>query len=190
MKRRSALGPVNRPTYWYTYECTVCSKTLCNDCARILTVSPSQAKEINKFHKLNEHKYHTTAQKKPSFIVCGQCEDRLVDEFPSKARRYYEKTGRFEELAQLCEAFGLLVEAGRARARGKSQTVKHVTVDINDLLDKIRRGGLIVPYRCPSCGAAISVDRNTNAGGIRSCAYCGTAFDPDAILKVLEVALS
>jgi DNA-directed RNA polymerase subunit RPC12/RpoP len=122
----------------------------------------------------------------PGYYLCRNCMAYLHGpEFLRYAKDYYEKTGRMEELAELYECEGLLEDAKRTRqtARGAMST------DLNELIDKLREGGLAVPYKCPSCGANINIDKDTNADGLRFCSYCGTAVNTDALVRVLEASL-
>ncbi len=60
-----------------------------------------------------------------------------------------------------------------------SRTVRHISVDMNQLYDQIMRGGMAVPYRCPSCGGTLKLD-----GGKRfeRCPYC----ESDVDVKILS----
>ncbi|UCE92397.1 MAG: zinc-ribbon domain-containing protein, partial [Methanobacteriota archaeon] len=65
---------------------------------------------------------------------------------------------RFEDAAKEYESIAMWKEAGNVREKGSSTTVKHVNVNLNDLLDRVRDGGLAISYKCKSCGAGLSVD--------------------------------
>jgi rubrerythrin len=96
---------------------------------------------------------------------------------------------RFEDAAKEYESIAMWKEAGDMREKGSSKTVKHVNVNLNDLLDRIRDGGLAISYKCRSCGAGMSVDGSSNANGLRFCPYCGTATDTDTLTSILKDAL-
>lgn len=96
---------------------------------------------------------------------------------------------RYEDAATIYESLELWKEAGDARERKGARTVKHVNVNLNDLIDKLRSGGLSVPYKCSSCGASIVVDRNTSPDGLKFCSYCGSSINTDALLSLLQDAL-
>jgi len=96
---------------------------------------------------------------------------------------------RHEDAARKYEAIGMWKEAGQVRDKKSARTVKHVNVNLNDLIDKLRSGGLSVPYKCGNCGASIVVDRNTSPEGLRFCAYCGSTINTDALLSLLQDAL-
>lgn len=110
--------------------------------------------------------------------------DRCVDQ-----ARNYELAKRYEDAARLYESLGLWKEAGEARDRKTSRTVKHVTVNLNDLINSLKSGGLAVPYKCTGCGATITIDSSSNASSLKFCSYCGSAINISALTKVLEEAL-
>jgi predicted RNA-binding Zn-ribbon protein involved in translation (DUF1610 family) len=122
----------------------------------------------------------------PGYYLCPNCVMFLNGPgFFSHAKDYYEKTGRTEDLAELYEWKGFLDEAKRIRTAGRTA----VSVNINDLLEKLKNGGLAVPYRCPSCGASITVDSHSKPEGLRFCSYCGSAVNTDVLVRLLEAAL-
>ncbi len=101
----------------------------------------------------------------------------------------YELAKRHEDAARLYESLGLWKEAGEARDRKTSRTVKHVTVNLNDLINSLRSGGLTVPYKCTGCGATITVDSGSSVDSLKFCSYCGSAVNISALTKLLEEAL-
>jgi len=101
-----------------------------------------------------------------------------------------EKAGNFEGATQIYEGHKLWTYAGRARGKNRVQMVKHVTVDMNQLLDQISTRGLAVPYKCHNCGASITIDKNSNASGLKFCSYCGTAYNIEDISRIVQEALA
>ena len=101
----------------------------------------------------------------------------------------FESARRYEDAAKIYEVLGLWKEAGSVREQKSSRTVKHVTVNINDLIEKVRDGGLTIPYKCHSCGATITIDSSSNPDGLKFCSYCGSAVDPDSMLNIIKSAL-
>jgi len=97
--------------------------------------------------------------------------------------------GRNEDSARVYESLGMWKEAGIARKEAGSTTIKHVSVNLNDLLDKLREGGLAIPYKCRICGAVMTIDKNSKAESLTRCAYCGTATNTDALLDIIQEAL-
>lgn len=96
---------------------------------------------------------------------------------------------RYEDAAKIYESLELWKEAGDAREKKGARTVKHVTVDLNNLIDKLRSGGLSVPYKCGSCGASITIDKSSNVDGLKFCSYCGSSIDTDSLMTLLQNAL-
>lgn len=103
--------------------------------------------------------------------------------------RNYEIARRYEDAAKSYESIGLWKEAGQVRERASTTTVKHVNVDLNDLIDKLRDGGLAIPYKCRGCGATITIDGNSSIGRLHKCQYCGSTTDMDTMTALLESAL-
>ena len=100
-----------------------------------------------------------------------------------------ELARRYEDSAQEFEKLAMWKEAGEVREKASSRTVKHVNVDLNDLLERVKDGGLAISYKCKNCGAGISVNSGSNADGLRFCSYCGTATDTDTLTTILKNAL-
>jgi DNA-directed RNA polymerase subunit RPC12/RpoP len=75
------------------------------------------------------------------------------------------------------------------RDKSKTTIVKHQYVDINHLLEQIRQGNLVVPYRCPNCQAGITISKDTSLDRLTSCPYCGSALIVSDIEKFLSSIL-
>lgn len=101
----------------------------------------------------------------------------------------FELARRDEDAALKYESIGWWKEAGRVREKKSATTVKHVNVNLNDLIDKLRSGGLSIPYKCGSCGASIVFDRNASADALKFCSYCGSAINTDLLLTLLQDAM-
>jgi len=98
-----------------------------------------------------------------------------------------ERAGNYDQAIAAYEGLGLYDEAGRARA--KRSIKKTVTVDLNELVNQLRYGGLVINYRCPSCGASITIDAKSDANGLKYCGYCGTAIDMQVLNDLLSTVL-
>ncbi|MDD1768320.1 MAG: zinc ribbon domain-containing protein [Methanomassiliicoccales archaeon] len=98
-----------------------------------------------------------------------------------------ERAGNYEEAIRSYESLGLYDEAGRVRAKGSIK--KTVVVDLNELVDQLRYGGLVINYKCPSCGASITIDAKSDANGLKYCGYCGTAMDMQVLNDLLNTLL-
>lgn len=110
-----------------------------------------------------------------------------LDQHLSQAQKY-ERAGRFEDAAKEYEKAEAWDEAGRVRKEGSTQVVKSVNVDLNKLLDDLRRGGLALNYRCHSCGGGITI----GSGGVEApkfCPYCGIMIDSRTLSDILRTAL-
>lgn len=101
-----------------------------------------------------------------------------------------EKAGNYEGAAKIFEKEKLWTQAGKAREKDRVQMVRHVTVDMNHLIDQIGTKGLAVPYKCHNCGASITIDKNSSASGLKFCSYCGTANNIEDMSKIVQEALS
>jgi hypothetical protein len=99
-----------------------------------------------------------------------------------------ELSGRYEDAALEYEHLEMWEDAGRARRAGSTHTVKNVTVNLNELLSDIKRGGLALNYKCHVCGAAITI----GAGGFdipKVCPYCASAVNAEVMTDLLKSAL-
>lgn len=122
----------------------------------------------------------------PGYYLCPLCIDFMGGPgFFNYAKDYYEKTGRYEELAEIHELRGSLEDARRIRIDARTAGSE----ELNELIDKLREGGLAIPYKCPSCGANITVDSKSSSEGLRYCSYCGTALNTHTLVKALEASL-
>jgi len=100
-----------------------------------------------------------------------------------------EKAGNFEGAARIFEENKLWSMAGKVREKDRVQTVKHVTVDMNQLIEQIGSRGLAVPYKCHNCGAGITIDKNSSVSGLKFCSYCGSAYNIEDMSKIVQEAL-
>jgi DNA-directed RNA polymerase subunit RPC12/RpoP len=103
--------------------------------------------------------------------------------------RNMEKAGNFEKAAVLLEKHRFWEEAGRMRRLDDQQVIKHITVDMNTLIDQVGTKGLAIPYKCSSCGASITIDKDSKQEGLKFCSYCGTAYNIDDMTKIIQSAL-
>lgn len=92
---------------------------------------------------------------------------------------------RFEDAAKVYESLGLWKEAGDVRRTGKRTVVTQVQVDLNSLIDQMRRGGLTTAYTCPSCQSPIRITPDTDAGSLRHCRHCGSVIQTTDLAEFL-----
>jgi len=109
-----------------------------------------------------------------------------VREMAPKVGRDLEKAGRYADAGDLFEEFGMFEAAGAARKKVKAQVVTNITLDINQLLDKLKSGGLVTVYKCPNCGASIKISGETSTTQLSKCEFCGTVLRTDDLLKFIQ----
>ncbi len=98
-----------------------------------------------------------------------------------------ERAGNYDDAIAAYEELGLYDDAGRLRA--KRSVKKTVTVDLNELVNQLRYGGLVINYKCPSCGASITIDAKSDANGLKYCGYCGSGIDIQVLNDLLNTVL-
>jgi len=90
----------------------------------------------------------------------------------------YERAERFEDAAKIFESLNMWDEAGRVRRKAKGNYQKNINIDVNQLLDQIRNGGLAIPYTCPNCGGSLSLEGKEK---ITQCPYCNSPLDTEML---------
>lgn len=103
--------------------------------------------------------------------------------------RNMEKAGNYETAAVILEKYHFWEEAGRIRKFEKEKIVKHITVDMNQLIEQLSTKGLAIPYKCHSCGASITIDKDSKKEGLKFCSYCGTTYNVEDMTKMIQMAL-
>ena len=74
-------------------------------------------------------------------------------------------------------------EAGKARRKRRSNTIKHVHIDANDIFKQIKNNGLVLSYNCPNCGGNLTIDGNVE---LKYCTYCGSAVNVKDLSRIME----
>ena len=119
---------------------------------------------------------------------------RGIDEENTRRQRLAHATNlvdaaRHEDAAKIYESIGMWKEAGETRRQGLRQTVTQVHVNLNDMIEQLRRAGLSANYVCPTCRSPYRISADTPTDALRSCAYCGSVIRPtdlvDAITRVV-----
>ncbi|MCG7844196.1 MAG: hypothetical protein MIO90_02040 [Methanomassiliicoccales archaeon] len=103
--------------------------------------------------------------------------------------RNMEKAGNFEKAAVILEKYEFWDEAGKVRKLDDEKVIKHITVDMNELIDQVSTKGLAIPYKCQSCGASITIDKDSKKDGLKFCSYCGTSYNIEDMTKIIQQAL-
>ncbi len=124
-----------------------------------------------------------------SITFCRLCVPKIRSMIPPAAKDL-EKAGRHEDAGKLYEEFGLIEEAGKARRQGKSQYVTNISVDLNQLLEKLKSGGLVSVYKCPNCGGSIKISGTTSTQKLSKCEYCGTVLQTDDLVNFIRDILT
>jgi hypothetical protein len=100
-----------------------------------------------------------------------------------------ERAGNYEKAAVILEKYHFYEEAGRVRKLDDEKVIKHITVDMNALIDQVSTKGLAIPYKCHSCGASITIDKDSKKEGLKFCSYCGTTYNIEDMTKMIQKAL-
>lgn len=124
-----------------------------------------------------------------SQTLCRLCAPKIRDMVP-KVAKDLEKAGRHEDAGKLFEEFGMIDAAGAVRKKGKAQVVTNISVDLNELLEKLKSGGLVSVYKCPSCGGSIKISGTTSTQKLSKCEYCGTILQTDDLISFIRDILS
>lgn len=116
---------------------------------------------------------------------CKFCAPKTREMAP-KVGRDLEKAARYEDAGDLFEEFGLFEEAGVARKKAGKQVVTNITIDINQLLEKMKSGGMVSAYKCPNCGASIKISGETTTTQLSKCEFCGTVLRTDDLVRFIQ----
>jgi len=83
-------------------------------------------------------------------------------------------------------------KAGQLKQKQKQVVVKQVvvSVDLNNLLQRIKDGGIVVVYRCPNCGGNLKIGKEAAIESLRVCPYCGLGIRATDLVDFLRTALS
>ena len=101
----------------------------------------------------------------------------------------FELAGRFEDAARQYENADMWKEAGEVRRQANTRTVKNVSVNLNELMADLRRGGLALNYKCHNCGGTLTIDGRSAESNISFCPYCGSKIDTETLASLLKIAL-
>ncbi|MBI0583959.1 MAG: hypothetical protein ISF22_07005 [Methanomassiliicoccus sp.] len=99
-----------------------------------------------------------------------------------------ERAGRYSDAAHHFERAGFVDKARSLRdaSRIVRHEHKHITLDVNRMLEALDRTGYTIPYKCPGCGATIKLNKERGAERFLICEYCSTnlrAVDVEALIK-------
>lgn len=101
-----------------------------------------------------------------------------------------ERAGRRDDAAQNWENAGFIEKAKDMRDQDRvvHHEHKHVSVDVNRLIEMLSNSNYTIPYKCPSCGAVIKLSKDRGAEAFLSCEYCHCSLklvDVESLIKQL-----
>jgi len=91
----------------------------------------------------------------------------------------------FEAAAKAYQEIGMWKEAGEVRRRSRRQVVTQVQVNVNELVDQIRKAGISTDYTCPACKGHIRISGETSLATLTTCEYCGSAIQTTDLVDFL-----
>jgi len=90
-----------------------------------------------------------------------------------------------ESAAGIYQELGMWKEAGEVRRNARRQIVTQVHVNVNDLVDQVRKAGIATDYTCPACGGHIRITGETTLATLRNCQYCGSVVQTTDLVDFL-----
>lgn len=107
--------------------------------------------------------------------------------------RYEDAAHNYEEIADHYERYEQYEKAKELRDRarqlqGKGRQVVHV--DLNELIQQVRDGGIVAVYRCPRCGGKLKIGGDTRAESLTVCEHCGSEIEAMDLADFIRTALS
>ncbi|HYT17444.1 MAG TPA: hypothetical protein VEO18_04250 [Thermoplasmata archaeon] len=90
-----------------------------------------------------------------------------------------------EAAAGIYQSLGMWKEAGEVRRNGRRQIVTQVHVNVNDLVEQVRRAGIATDYTCPACRGHIRITGDTTLATLRNCQYCGSVVQTTDLVDFL-----
>jgi hypothetical protein len=91
----------------------------------------------------------------------------------------------FEAAARVYQEIGMWKEAGEVRRMARRQVVTQVHVNVNDLVDQLRKAGISTDYTCPACGGHIRISGETSLAKLTSCEFCGSVIQTTDLVDFL-----
>ena len=90
-----------------------------------------------------------------------------------------------ESAAGIYQSLGMWKEAGEVRRNGRRQIVTQVHVNVNDLVEQVRKAGIATDYTCPACRGHIRITGDTTLATLRNCQYCGSVVQTTDLVDFL-----
>ena len=104
-----------------------------------------------------------------------------------------ETVGRPLDAAKIYEEhLKMYAKARELREKEKQVLVKKmdISVNLNELIQQVKNGGIVVVYRCPHCGGKLKISRNTSVESMKVCEHCGSEIETMKLTELLRTALS
>ena len=142
----------------------------------------SEETQIYSFEAINEF-YHSRSE--------AWKEERHNEEMATglESARKAELAGRYEDAAEIYESLEMYKEAGDARRKDKTTTVREVSVDLNSLLKQLGVSGMVTVYKCPQCHGNIKISGSTSESSLQQCQFCGNAIQVQNVANFLQDVL-
>ena len=161
---------------------------------RDVTQSPAYWKLQSKIERVNGMIGETDLLLKPYRDIersLGTDHSYVLRDEGLQTAKTYEAAGKHEEAAAEYERLGLWEEAGKTREKAIAMrtTRKVMEVDVNQLIEQLRAGDLMATYKCPSCTAPLTVDKNSSEASLKFCSYCGAAIQVQDVAEVVSRVL-
>ena len=85
-----------------------------------------------------------------------------------------ERCGRTQDAANVFEELRMYDKSRELRERNRHIIVKNtnVSVNLNNLLEQVKEGGMVAVFRCPNCGGNLKINKDTTVDSLKVCEYC------------------
>jgi len=107
--------------------------------------------------------------------------------------RNIEAVGRPLDAAEIYEKeLKMYDEARELRRKEKQVLVKKtdISVNLNELIQQVKDGGIVVVYRCPHCGGKLKIDKDASVESLKVCGHCGSGIETMELAEFLRTVLS
>jgi transcription elongation factor Elf1 len=104
----------------------------------------------------------------------------------------FETLREYENAAKVYKSLGMYEEAGRVRDKRNEIRVKKTDISVNltNLLEQVRNGGIVAVFRCPHCGGKLKIGKDTKPDSLRTCEHCGSEIETMDLTDFLKTVLS
>lgn len=165
---------------------------------KAFTEAPSRnqaiVRMVEKAMRLDTEKARSllTRRLENGIAVPGGFMDRFRDHALLVMAQNLEQAGRPLDAATGYERLKMYDKARQLREKDKQVIVKQtaVALDLNTLLDQVRKEGLVAVYKCPNCGGNLRINKESKASSLRTCAHCGKEIQAMDLSDFLKTILS